>query len=46
MGIVRLLDAGAVSMEQVHGWIFGADISTLTEVWDKLQEAGDRKRRR
>lgn len=34
MGVVRLLDVGKLSVEQVVTMIQGADLQKLTSVWD------------
>lgn len=43
MGVVRLLDVGLLTTDQVLAMVEGADLSQLTGIWDRVEPT--RKRR-
>lgn len=44
MGVVRLLDVGRLTIEQVVAMMQGADLSQLTGVWDRVEPTHTRRR--
>lgn len=45
MGVVRMLDAGTISMQDVRSMLIGQDLSELTDIWNSESAARRRRER-